>query len=374
VSQAPAQDEVDSLVESAPCGYVATGPDGGIVQVNAAFEAMTGYGREQLQGKKRFVDLLPVGDRIFHETHYLPTLHLHGQAREIAFALVRPDGVRVPVLVNAVLHTDVDGRPRVVRAMVFDASDRRRYEEELLRARRHEQHIAQRLQASLLAGAFPTDPRMQLSAFLRPADTDLAVGGDWHDAFWVAEQEVVGLVVGDVVGHGLEAAGTMGQQRRALRALGGTGVDPGGTLSALDAYARRHAVGRMSTVIYAQLHLGTRCLHFAVAGHPPPVVLVPGQAPRYDWQARAVPLDCAAAPAHRETATVQLEAGASVLLFSDGVVEDRSRSVDAGLDSLLEAVAAERDLPPAALTAHLAQSLGGARNTDDVCLLAAQLR
>lgn len=373
MSDQPAPDEVDSLVESAPCGFVATRADGSIVQVNAAFEAMIGYDREQLQGNMRFADLLPVGDRIFHETHYLPALHMHGHVREIAFALIRPDGVRVPVLVNAVMHTDAEGQPRLVRAMIFDASDRRRYEQELLRARRREQHIAQRLQASLLAGALPADPRLQLGVFYRPADMDLAVGGDWHDAFWVHEHQTVGIVVGDVVGHGLDAAATMGQLRSALRALAGTGLDPGATLTALDAYSRRHAVGRMSTVVYAHLHLDRRSLRFACAGHPPPLILAQDHAPRYDWQARAAPLDCSATPVDRETATVELTAGSTVLLYSDGVIEDRSRSVDAGMDDLLAATATHRDLAPAELTAQMAQSFEGMRNADDVCLLAARL-
>ena len=107
-----------------------------IVKVNQTFLTWTGYRRDELVGRRRFQDLLTPGGRIFHETHYAPLLHMQGSVREIAVELVRADGSRLPALVNSVLRRADGGSPAVVRTTVFDATDRREYERELLRARR----------------------------------------------------------------------------------------------------------------------------------------------------------------------------------------------------------------------------------------------
>src|SRR5215218_4951022 len=132
------EETAEELYEEAPCGYLTTRPDGTIVRVNATFLRWTGYVREDLVGRRRFAELLTAGGRIYHETHYAPLLRMQGSVREIALDLVRADGRRLPVLVNATLKLDGDGEPRLVRATVFDATDRQRYERELLRARDRE--------------------------------------------------------------------------------------------------------------------------------------------------------------------------------------------------------------------------------------------
>jgi len=130
------EETLEELYEGAPCGYLSTLPDGTIVRVNETFLGWTGHDRGALLAGMRFQELLAPGDRIFHETHYAPLLHMQGTVREIAVEIVRADGSRLPVLLNSVLRRDAGGEPRVVRTTVFDATDRRRYEAELLRARR----------------------------------------------------------------------------------------------------------------------------------------------------------------------------------------------------------------------------------------------
>src|SRR5215212_8745163 len=129
------EDDAEQLYERAPCGYLSTTPDGGIVKVNETFLALTGYRRDDLVGKRTFASLLTGGGRIYHETHYAPMLRMQSSARGIALDLVAADGRRLPVLVNSVLARDDDGRPVVVRTAVFDATERREYERELLRAK-----------------------------------------------------------------------------------------------------------------------------------------------------------------------------------------------------------------------------------------------
>ena len=368
------EDSAEDLFEDAPCGYLSTLPDGTIVRVNRTFEAWTGLRREDLVRKRRFQELLSPGGRIYHETHYAPLLRMQGSVREIAVEIVRADGTRLPALINSVVRRDQQGSPRLVRTTVFDATERRGYEEELLRARREEQATAQQLSRSLLSGSLPEAPGLALAVAYHPAVSGLEVGGDWYDAFWLDDGETIGLVIGDVVGRGIGAAATMGQLRSAVRALASTGLGPGRLLDALDAYAERHDVGRMTTLICAHLALGSRRLRYACAGHPPPLILGPGDEPCFAWDGRSTPLDIApASPGPRSEAVLELAPGSTVLLYTDGLIERRSESLTDGLDRLLGGAMTHRDDAPAALVGALVHALHHPAHIDDVCLLAARV-
>ena len=129
------EESMEELYEDAPCGYLSALPDGALVKVNRTFLIWTGYRREDLVGRRRFVDLLAPGGRIYHETHYAPLLRMQGEVREIALDLLCADGRRLPVLINSVLKADDNGVPRLVRTTVFNATHRKEYECELLRER-----------------------------------------------------------------------------------------------------------------------------------------------------------------------------------------------------------------------------------------------
>jgi PAS domain S-box-containing protein len=135
VRAAPVDEDAEELYEEAPCGYLSTAPDGSILRANRTFLELSGYEADELVGVRRFADLLPPGGKIYYETHLAPLLAMQGRVGEIALELVRADGRRVPVLVGAASKEDASGRPRLVRFTVFDATDRRRYERELLQAR-----------------------------------------------------------------------------------------------------------------------------------------------------------------------------------------------------------------------------------------------
>ena len=128
------EDDPADLYENAPCGYLSTTPDGTIVKVNRTMCLWTGRTADELVGA-RFPDLLSIGGRIFHETHYAPLLRMQGAVREIAVDVVRVDGTALPCLLNAVELRDDEDKPVLVRATLFDATARRRYETELLAAR-----------------------------------------------------------------------------------------------------------------------------------------------------------------------------------------------------------------------------------------------
>jgi PAS domain S-box-containing protein len=142
VDDAALRDSLQELYEQAPCGYLFTLPDGTLTRVNQTFLKLTGYDREDLQPPRRFQDLLTVAGKLFYENQYAPLLRLQGAVKEVAFDLVRRDGERVPVLVNAVQRSNANGQPVQVASTVFEATDRRRYEHELLQARTRAEQLA----------------------------------------------------------------------------------------------------------------------------------------------------------------------------------------------------------------------------------------
>ncbi|MFN0073292.1 MAG: ATP-binding protein [Chloroflexota bacterium] len=131
----------EDLFEDAPCGYLVLGPDGDILRANRTMLAWTGYERGDL-AERRFQDLLSVPSRMFYATHVLPLLRIQGFVKEIAFDLARSAREPLPTLVNAVERRDTEQRLNTTLVTILDASDRRRYERELLAARRHAEGLA----------------------------------------------------------------------------------------------------------------------------------------------------------------------------------------------------------------------------------------
>jgi PAS domain S-box-containing protein len=366
---------LEDLFENAPCGYVTTDARGRILRANRRAEQLTGLTRRELQDHRRLQDLLNAGGRIYYDTHLVPVLRLHGSVDEIALELVRRDGSRLPVLINASTLLNRDGALSTIRFTIFAAQDRRRYEQELLNAQRWEHTVAQELQRSLLTGAIPSFPGLELAVSYEPSQAGLNVGGDWYDAFWRdEEQRILVLVVGDVVGRGLRAAATMGQLRSATRALSGTGIGPTRVLAELERFVHRHGVGQMTTLAYVELDVHTRSLAYACAGHPPPLLLQPGLSATFLWGGRSTPLDAlAGGDDRRQEARLSLVPGAALLLYSDGLIEHRQRPAEDRselLQSLAQDTAAE-SLPD--VVRVLSSTLHDPDDPDDVCLLMARL-
>ena len=141
VDAALLEESAEDLYEHAPCGYLSTLPDGTIVRVNGTLLDWLDTSRDALAGVK-FQTLLTIGSRMYYETHYTPLLQMQGFANEIAFDVRRADGRVLPVLVNSRQRRDGDGTPLFNRITLFDSTDRRRYERELLLARRRAEQAA----------------------------------------------------------------------------------------------------------------------------------------------------------------------------------------------------------------------------------------
>jgi PAS domain S-box-containing protein len=130
----------DGLYEDAPCGLLLTASDGTLLRANRTFCRWIGADADALVGTRRFQDLLSMGGRIFHQTHFGPLLHMQGSVSEVKFDLVRAGGDRVPVVVNAVRRRDGDGWHDEIA--VFIAKDRHAYERELMLARKRAEELA----------------------------------------------------------------------------------------------------------------------------------------------------------------------------------------------------------------------------------------
>jgi phosphoserine phosphatase RsbU/P len=374
VPQSLLEESAEDLYEDAPCGYLSTTLDGTIVRVNRTFEAMTGLARGELVEKSRFQELLSRGGQIYFETHLAPLLRMQGAIREIAVEIVRADGSALSALVNSVLWRDEDGEPAGVRTTVFDATDRRTYEQELLAAREREHEVALHLQRSMLPDALPPLSPLEVGVAYRSGETALAVGGDWYDAFWVEEGKRILLVVGDVVGRGLAAAAAMGQLRSATRAIALDAPRPATLLEALDLLAGRHGFGRWSTVVCAEVDVQAHTMTFGCAGHPPPVVARPDARPAAAWGGRSAPLDgYIGEPPRRDEETIALEPGTRVVLYTDGLIERPGSLIDDGIAWVEDAVAAAADASSQVLADRLLDAVLGDRRDDDACVLVARL-
>jgi PAS domain S-box-containing protein len=144
------KESVEEVYQDAPCGYLSLLPDGRIARVNQTFTKWTGYQEQELVVGRRLSDLLTIGGRVYYETHFAPLLRMQGFVNEVAFDLARKDGSVLPVILNAAYKRDTAGQPVFILVTLFDATDRRRYERELLLARRSAEMQAKE-KADLLA-------------------------------------------------------------------------------------------------------------------------------------------------------------------------------------------------------------------------------
>jgi signal transduction histidine kinase/CheY-like chemotaxis protein len=194
----------------------------------------------------------------------------------------------------------------------------------------HDHQVALTLQQSLLPENLPEVDGWELAAQYLPATGD--IGGDWYDVVALPDGDVL-LAIGDVAGHGLGSAVTMGQIRNAVRAYAVEGPSPAGVLARLTALLDSLGTPFYATLFLARLTPATGALTWCNAGHPPPVRCVPGGSAQ--WLAGPVgpPLGLSGA-VYRESSTV-LAPGMRLLLYTDGLVEDRRQPLDVGLDRVL---------------------------------------
>jgi sigma-B regulation protein RsbU (phosphoserine phosphatase) len=376
--EALGDDDPQHLYDNAPCGYLTTDADGLIRKTNQTFLTLTGYTRDELVGRRRFAELLSRGGQIFHETHYAPMLRMHGAAREIALDVMKKDGSRLPVLVNAVLERDHQEQPTTIRTAVFAAAQRRQYEDELLNAKRRAEQsqaqavaLARTLQATLIPPTPPRIPFVDVAAAYRPAGDGTQVGGDFYDVFQLTEDEWV-VVLGDVCGKGAEAAVVTALARYTLRAAAVEHDKPSQALATLNHVMLGHETDRFCTVVLLRLRRdedGVRCV-LASGGHPLPLLR------RADGRIEEVgrPGSLVGILEHTEFEDVEALAspGATLLLYTDGVVEARRNGDQYGMERLTEVLHLEHATAEGLVTAVVDDVLTfqGGSAADDIAVLA----
>ncbi|WP_075030187.1 SpoIIE family protein phosphatase [Streptomyces mirabilis] len=335
------EDSAEDLYERAPCGYLSTLLDGTIAKINTTLLNWLGHQRGDLVGRKTFSDLLTVGGRLYHETHFAPLLRMQGEVSGIALELKTADGSRLPVLVTSTVKTGSDGQPLLIRTTVFDARDRRAYETELLRARQEaerEREELKRLNATLQRTLLPPTlvnvPGLDVAAHYHIASTD-KVGGDFYDLFPLASG-TWGLFLGDVCGKGAAAAAVTSLARYTLRAAAVYDPDPVAVLSNLNTVLNHEYNGedpRFCTVVFGLLtpdaDRGGFRVTLASGGHPPALLM------RADGSADYLPtpggqLIGALPDAHIATTTVRLGLGDTLLLHTDGLTEAHTAQITDG--------------------------------------------
>ncbi|MBT2410473.1 SpoIIE family protein phosphatase [Streptomyces sp. ISL-12] len=336
------EDSAEELYESAPCGYLSTLMDGTIAKINATLLGWLGLEREAVVGRMRFTDLLTVGGKLYHETHFAPLLRMQGEVSGIALEIRQSGGGRIPVLVSSVVKHGSTGESLLIRSTVFDARQRRAYEEELLRARKAAEEAraeaeADRarlqdalavLQQSLLPATLPSVPGVEAAVHYCTAFPD-RLGGDFYDLFPIDGRRFA-FFLGDVCGKGPQAAAVTSLTRYTLRAAAVHDPDPVSALTTLNQVLHERYTGgdpRYCTVIFGILdpdpRTGQVTVRLASGGHPPALVL------RADGTADFLPtpgglLVGVLPDATFTTATALLGPGDTLVLYTDGLTEART--------------------------------------------------
>jgi serine phosphatase RsbU (regulator of sigma subunit) len=235
-----------------------------------------------------------------------------------------------------------------------------------------EHTIAETLQRAILPGTRLAIPGLDLAVSYLPGSDGVHVGGDWYDAFPLGAGRV-GLVIGDVAGHSIASASVMGQVRSMLRAYAIDHPHPGEVLRRTNAALTRLLPDVIASAVYAVLDLASGDLSYANAGHPPPLLRTgTGQAEFLDDASGVMLGVCAeiSLPAGRR----RLTPGTGLLLYTDGLIEDRRRDIDEGLGAIAAAVRRSGARTADQIRAAAESVLPGEpARADDVCLLAARL-
>jgi PAS domain S-box-containing protein len=289
------------------------------------------------------------------------------EAADVSSLMASPLGIGAKVA--GVVEVGVRGARRFTleeESLLILMADRAGLAIEHARAYEREISNVEMLQRSLLPERLPRLADIQIAARYMPGGGK--VGGDWYDALPL-EGGRVGVAMGDVVGHGIAAAALMGQLRHAMRAYALEGHPPAGVLDRLDRVVRSLDGGQMATLLYLVVDPKHGEVRFANAGHVPPLVIPPEGDAEYLQSAKNPPLGVFESPNHREM-TTELAPGATIVLYTDGLVEERGVSIDQGLEALRLAASQDTCHPDELLDRLVAAMLAIHPANDDIAILA----
>ncbi|HVE73689.1 MAG TPA: SpoIIE family protein phosphatase [Mycobacteriales bacterium] len=231
--------------------------------------------------------------------------------------------------------------------------------------------VAETLQHSLLPERLPRIPGLTTAARYLAGGPGVEVGGDWYDVVQLRNGHI-GLAIGDVVGRGERAAALMGNLRSALRAFAIEGREPAELMRGLNAFLTEGNPEQMATALYVVLDPETGDLRYVNAGHPPPLVTRPDGTAEFLEGASGVPVGALSGTRYKE-GRARLETGQALVLYTDGLVEDRSAPIEEGLERLRGAVLSAPGDLELLCTRVLDKALGGRESHDDAAILAVQV-
>jgi serine phosphatase RsbU (regulator of sigma subunit) len=248
----------------------------------------------------------------------------------------------------------------VDRALVADLAARAAVALDNALLYRAERRTGLTLQRSLLPGAVPQPPGIEVAVRYRPGASGAFVGGDWYQGVVVGDDLV--LCMGDVMGHGMRSAARMGQLRAIVATLALEGHGPGALLGRLADSSHVLLDLELATLLVASYSPSTRTLTVASAGHPPPLLGPVGERPFYVEVPPGPPIG--SLPGAYDEVAVPVPSGSTLVLYTDGLVERRGQGLDEGLEALRAALG-EVQLPPEAVADHLLARLGRDEGADD---------
>ncbi|MFI5823078.1 PP2C family protein-serine/threonine phosphatase [Streptomyces rishiriensis] len=306
---------------------------------------------------------------------------VHGPDGSVVLLVHRVEDVTELIRARGGRATDGHGsgagagsRGRVLEAELYTrARELQELNERLRLAHAREREVALALQEAMLPARRQVGHHRAAVRY-RPAVGALNVCGDWYDLVDLVGGHRMGVSVGDVVGHGLEAAGVMGQLRSALSAASRVAEGPAEALNVLGRYAHVVDGAESATAVTTFIDFDRHTVAYSSAGHPPPVLVHADGRVEFLDRATDPPLDALPDPVPRTEASTAYDDGATLVLYTDGLVERRHEDIDTGLKRLADALARHRAADPETLADAVLWELlptGGA--TDDTALVVVRL-
>ncbi|MEV7992125.1 SpoIIE family protein phosphatase [Streptomyces sp. NPDC086077] len=402
-----------AFFDAAPSPYLVLGTDLVIRHANQAYVRATGRAGEELIGKY-FFDALPpnpdtpddtqrlmasllrvketgVADTLVLQRYDLPASDQLGGFEErwwsdVHTPVLGPDG-RVSWIVQRSEDVTAFIQSRRARRLTEELTDREkglaaelyaraqelhRLNQELRQAHARERQVAVALQEAMLQ-APDLDRHTNMAVRYLPATTSLNVCGDWYDVVDLPPDRYA-AAVGDVVGHGLQAAAVMGMLRSALSAAIRAIPSPAQALEVLGLYARSLEGATAATAVKVLIDTRSQLIIYSNAGHLPPVLVHPGGTWELLDQATDPPLGARPYHVPRPQAGLTYTPGDTLVLYTDGLIERHDEDIDASLARLTSALSKDSTLPPDELADALLDRLSvtsGAR--DDIALVIIRL-
>ncbi|MEV0690791.1 SpoIIE family protein phosphatase [Streptomyces sp. NPDC050388] len=348
----------------------------GVRSLNASLQRVLRSGEPDTMAVRKYDVPVPGQPGVFQEKWWSSVnTPLLGPDGQVEWLLHRVEDMTEFVLTHPLRSRpeDPESEHKALESELYArAQELQRLNEELRNAHARERHIALTLQEAMLHSPDLAAHR-EIAVRYMPAARSLNVCGDWYDVVDLSDDTYT-VAVGDVVGHGLEAAAVMGMLRSALSAAVRAIHEPGAAMDVLSRYARTFEGALATTAVKAVIDTRQQHITYTSAGHPPPVLSrTDGTIVLLD-QATEPPLGIPVGQNPRAQATVPYTPGDTLVLYTDGLTERRGEDIDAGLHRLTDALARHAHLSPDRLADALLTRLGVAHGgCDDVALIVIRL-